>query len=50
MTLTFVYAAVTVAALLLSGLLGSIESALAPISRADRPAALAPGSTSCSGP
>ena len=34
MTLTFVYAAVTVAALLLSGLLGSIESALAPISRA----------------
>jgi len=33
-TLTFVYAAVTVAALLLSGLLGSIESALAPISRA----------------
>ena len=34
MTLTFVYAAVTIAALLLSGLLGSIESALAPISRA----------------
>ena len=34
MTLTFVYAAVTVAALLLSGLLGSIESALTPISRA----------------
>ena len=34
MTLTFVYATVTVAALLLSGLLGSIESALAPISRA----------------
>ena len=34
MTLTFVYAAITVAALLLSGLLGSIESALAPISRA----------------
>ena len=34
MTLTFVYAAIAVAALLLSGLLGSIESALAPISRA----------------
>jgi len=33
-TLTFVYAAVTIAALLLSGLLGSIESALTPISRA----------------
>ena len=34
MTLTFVYAAIAIAALLLSGLLGSIESALAPISRA----------------
>ena len=34
MTLTFVYAAITIAALLLSGLLGSIESALTPISRA----------------
>ena len=34
MTLTLMYAAVTVVALLLSGLFGSIESALAPISRA----------------
>ena len=34
MTLTLTYAAVTVVALLLSGLFGSIESALAPISRA----------------
>ena len=34
MTLTLTFAAVTVVALLLSGLLGSVESALAPISRA----------------
>lgn len=34
MTLTLTYAAVTIVALLLSGLLGSIESALTPISRA----------------
>ena len=34
MTLTLTFAAVTVVALLLSGLLGCVESALAPISRA----------------
>ena len=34
MTLTITFATITVVALLLSGLLGSVESALAPISRA----------------